>query len=95
MAIDVEKTDAEVGFLDPECFNLTVLSHGPFFSFATSYMKHAFQLYAKKRLIISAYISDNHWIAVVIFLKQKRVLYLDSLKSLNTDISLLTKVIDE
>jgi Ulp1 family protease len=95
MAVEVEKTSAEVGFLRSECFNLTMLSHGPSFGFVASYSKRAFQLYAEKRHIISTYIIDNHWIVVVILLKQKRVLYLDSLKSLNTDISLLTKVIDE
>jgi hypothetical protein len=95
MVVEVEKTGAEVGFLDPECFNFIVLKHCPSFDFDASYMKHAFQLYAKKRVIISAYISGNHLIAVVILPKQNKVLYLDSLKSLTTDISLLIKVNDE
>jgi hypothetical protein len=55
-------------------------------------MKHAFQLYTKKKPALSAYLSDNHWIAVAILPTQKRVLYHGSLKSLKTDISLLTKM---
>jgi hypothetical protein len=38
MAVEVEKTGAEVDFLDTECFNSIVLSHGPLFAFAASYM---------------------------------------------------------
>jgi Ulp1 family protease len=57
-------------------------------------MKRVFQLYAKKKLILSAYLGANHWIAVVILLKQKRVLYLDSLKSLKTNISLFSLIIN-
>jgi hypothetical protein len=37
--------------------------------FDVSYMKCAFQLYAKNKLILSAYLNDNHWIAVAILHK--------------------------
>jgi hypothetical protein len=90
MAVEVEKNEDGVSFLDPECFSKPLLlstSH----PFCVFYTKRAYQLYAKKRVFISAYNTKSHWI----LLKQNRVLYLDSWKSLETDISHLTKVIDE
>jgi Ulp1 family protease len=60
-----------------------------------SYMKCVFELYAKKKLILTAYLNANHWSAVVIIPKQNMVLYLDSLKSLKTDILLLSLIINE
>jgi hypothetical protein len=38
-----------------------------------SYMLNAFKLYAKKNLMLTAYLSMNHWIAVVIVPKQRKV----------------------
>jgi Ulp1 family protease len=72
-----------------------VLQLGHSIDFVVSYMKRAFQLYAEKKLILSAYLNANHWIPVVILSKQKMVLYLDSLKSLKTYISLFTLIINE
>jgi hypothetical protein len=61
---------AAVGFLDPECSNLTMLtSKAHSVDFIVSYMKCAFQLYAKQKLILSAYHIANHSIAVVILSK--------------------------
>jgi hypothetical protein len=53
MAIEVEKKKDEVVFLDPECFSkiMLITSH----SFCVSCMKRTYQLYAEKRVIISAY----------------------------------------
>jgi hypothetical protein len=58
-------------------------------------MQCAFKLYAKKKLIVTAYLSKNHWIVVAILLKQQKVYYLDSFKSLKTDITLLSLIINE
>jgi hypothetical protein len=50
-----------------------------------SYMCNAFKLYVKNNFMLTAHLSMNHWIAVAIVLKQRRVYYLDSLKTINTD----------
>jgi hypothetical protein len=81
MAVEVEKMCTAVGFLDPECLCSTTLnSTDNTLAFSLSYMCNAFKLYAKKKSILTAYLSTNHWIAVVIIPKQRKVYYLDSLK---------------
>jgi hypothetical protein len=45
-------------------------------------MLNAFELYATKDLMLTAYLSMNHWIAVAIVPKQQKVYYLDSLKKI-------------
>jgi hypothetical protein len=39
------------------------------FAFSVSYMLNAFEQYATKNLMLIAYLSTNHWIAVAIVLK--------------------------
>jgi hypothetical protein len=46
-------------------------------------MLNAFEQYGTKDLMLTAYLSTNHWIAVVIVPKQRKVYYLDSLKTIN------------
>jgi hypothetical protein len=71
MAAEVEKTGIAVDFLDPECFKLIMLTNKPHsVHFVVSYIEHAFELYAKKKLILTAYLSANHWIPLVILPKQ-------------------------
>jgi hypothetical protein len=48
-------------------------------------MLNAFKKYATKNLMLTAYLSTNHWIAVAIVPKQGKVYYLDSLKTVNTN----------
>jgi hypothetical protein len=49
MTVEVEKTGAAVGFLDPECLCSTTLNNTDnTLSFSVSYMCNAFKLYAKK-----------------------------------------------
>jgi hypothetical protein len=50
-----------------------------------SYMLNAFEQYATKNLMFTAYLSTNHWIAVVIIPKQRKVYHLDSLKTIHTN----------
>jgi hypothetical protein len=69
MVVEVEMTGVAVGFLDHECLCLTTLNKDDTLSFSVSYMCRAFKLYANKKLILTAYFSRNHWIAVVIILK--------------------------
>jgi hypothetical protein len=96
MTIEVEKTGAAVGFLDPECLYSTTLNNTDnTLAFSVSYMCNAFKLYAKKNLMLTAYLSTNHWIAVVIVLKQRKVYYLDSLKIINTDTDPFERIINE
>jgi hypothetical protein len=54
----------------PECFNFTMLtSKAHSVRFTLSNMEHGFKLYAKKKLILTAYLSANQWIVVVILPK--------------------------
>jgi hypothetical protein len=67
MTIEVEMTGAAVGCLDPECLcSITLSSTDNTLAISVSYMCNAFKLYAKKNLMLTAYLSTNHWIAVVI-----------------------------
>jgi hypothetical protein len=58
-------------------------------------MLNAFKLYAKKNLMVNAYLSTNHWIALAIVPKQRKVYYLDSLKTSNTNTDPFERVINE
>ena len=96
MVVEVEKTRAAVGFLDPECLCSTTLnSTDNTLAFSVSYMLNAFKLYAKKNLMLTAYLSTNHWIAVAIVPKQRKVYYLDSLKRDKTDTNPFEQIINE
>jgi hypothetical protein len=78
MTVEVEKTGAAVGFLDPECLCSTMLnSTDNTLTFYVSYMCNVFKLYAKKNFMLTAYLSTNHWIEVAIVLKQRKVYYLE------------------
>jgi hypothetical protein len=71
MVVEVKKTGAAVGFLDPECLCSTMLNNkDDTLALFVSYMHCAFKLYDKKKLIITAYLSRNHWIAAAIVPKQ-------------------------
>jgi hypothetical protein len=96
MAVEVEKTRAAVGFLDPECLCSTMLnSTDNTLAFFVSYMCNAFKLYAKKNFILTAYLSTNHWITVVIVPKQRKVYYLVSLKRVKTDTNPFEQIIND
>jgi hypothetical protein len=83
MTVEVENTGPTVGFLDPECLCSTTLnSTDNTLAFSVPYMLNAFKQYATKDLMLTAYLSTNHWIAVAIVLKQQKVYYLDSLKTI-------------
>jgi hypothetical protein len=43
-------------------------------AFSVSYMRNAFKLYTKKNLMLTTYLSMNHWIAVAIIPKQEGLL---------------------
>jgi hypothetical protein len=87
MTVEVNNKGPAVGYLDPECLCSTMLSSTDnTVSFSVSYMLNAFKLYATKNLMLTAYLSMNHWIAVAIVPKQRKVYYLDSLKTINTNI---------
>jgi hypothetical protein len=96
MTVEVEKTGVAVGFLDPECLCSTTLnSTDNTLAFYVSYMCNDFKLYAKKNLMLTAYLSTNHWIAVVIVPKQRKVYYLDLLKTIYTDTDPFERIINE
>jgi hypothetical protein len=96
MIVKVENKGPAVGFLDPECLCSTTLnSTENTLAFSVSYMLNAFNLYAKKNLMLTAYLSTNHWIAVAIIPKQRKVYYLDSLKTINTNIGPFKLIINE
>jgi hypothetical protein len=67
MTIEVETTGAAVGFLDLECLcSITLSSTDNTLAISVSYMCNAFKLYAKKNLMLTAYLSMNHWITMAI-----------------------------
>jgi hypothetical protein len=95
MIVEVEKMGTAVGFVDPKCICSTTLnSTDNTLTFSMSYMCNAFKLYGKKNLMLTTYLSTNHWIAVVIFTKQRKVYYLDLLKIINTDIDPFERIIN-
>jgi hypothetical protein len=96
MDVEVEKTHAAIGFLDPECLcSIMLKSTDNTLVFLVSYMCNVFKLYAKKNLILTAYLSTNHWIAVAIVPKQRKVYYHDSLKTVKTDTNPFEQIINE
>jgi hypothetical protein len=96
MTVEVEDKGPAVGYLDPECLCSTTLNNTDnTLAFSVSYMLNAFELYATKDLILTAYLSTNHWIAVAIIPKQQKVYYLDSLKKINTNTGPFELIINE
>jgi hypothetical protein len=96
MIVEVENKGPAVGYLDPECLCSTTLnSTDNTLAFSMSYMLDAFKQCAKKNLMLTAYLSTNHWIAVAIIPKQRKVYYLDSLKKFNTNIGPFELIINE
>jgi hypothetical protein len=96
MTVEVENKGPAVGFLDPEWLCSTTLNKTDnTLDFSMSYMLNAFKLYAKKNLMLTAYLSTNHWIAVAIVPKQQKVYYLDSLKTINTNTDPFELIINE
>jgi hypothetical protein len=45
--------------------------------------------------MLTAYLSMNHWTVVVIVSKQRKVYYLDSLKTINTNTDPFERIINE
>jgi hypothetical protein len=96
ITIEVENKGPAVGYLDPESLCSTTLNNTDnTLAFSVSYMLNAFKLYATKNLMLTAYLSTNHWIAVAIVLKQRTVYYLDSLKKTNTNTGPFELIINE
>jgi hypothetical protein len=96
MTIEVDNKGPAVGYLDPECLCSTTLSSmDNIVSFSVDYMLNAFEQYATKDLMLTAYLSTNHWIAVVIVPKQRKVYYLDSLKTIITNTGPFELIINE
>jgi hypothetical protein len=61
MTVEVENKGPGVGFLDPECLCSTMLNNTDnTLAFSMSYMLNSFKLYAKKNLMLTAYLSVNH-----------------------------------
>jgi hypothetical protein len=57
-------------------------------------MLNASKLYAKKNLMLTAYFSTNHWIAMAVVPKQRKEYYLDSLKTINTNTDPFERIIN-
>jgi hypothetical protein len=96
MIVEVDNKGPSVGYLNPECLCSTTLnSTDNVVSFSVDYMLRAFEQYATKDLMLAAYLSTNHWIAVAIVWKRRKVYYLDSLKTINTNTRPLELIINE
>jgi hypothetical protein len=96
MTVEVENKGPAVGYLDPECLCSTTLnSTDNTLASSVSNMLNAFKLYATKNLMVTAYLSTNHWIAVAIVQKQRKVYYLDSLTKINNNAGPFELIINE
>jgi hypothetical protein len=96
MIVEVDNKGPAVGYFDPECLCSTTLnSTDNIVSFSVDYMLRAFEQYATKDLMLTAYLNTNHWIAMAIVPKQRKVCYLDSLKTINTNTGHLVLIINE
>jgi hypothetical protein len=96
MTVEVDNKGPAVGYFDPECLCSTALSSTDnTVSFSVDYMLRAFKQYATKDLMLTAYLSTNHWIAVAIVPKQRKVYYFDSLKIINTSTSPFELIINK
>jgi hypothetical protein len=69
--------------------------HASITTFCVTYMLNDFEQYTTKNLMLTACLSTNHWIAVVIVPKQRKVYYLDSFKTINTNIVPFELIISE
>jgi hypothetical protein len=96
MTVEVDNKGPAVGYLDPECLcSRTMNSTNNVVSFSVDYMLRSFEQYATKDLMLTVYLSMNHWIAVANVSKQRKVYYLDSLKTINTNTHPLELIINE
>jgi hypothetical protein len=96
MTIEVKNKGPAVGYLHPKCLCSTTLNNTDnTLAFSMSYMLNDFKLYATKNLMVTAYLSTNHLIAVAIVPKQWKVYYLDSLKKINTNTDPFELIIKE
>jgi hypothetical protein len=96
MTVEVDNKGPATGYVDPECLCSTMLrSTSNAATFCVTYMLNAFEQYGTKNLMLTAYLSTNHWIAVANVLKQGKVYYLDSLKTINTNIVPFKLIINE
>jgi hypothetical protein len=96
MTVEADNKGPAVDYLDPECLCSTTLNNTDnTVSFSIDYMLKAFEQYATKDLMLTIYLSTNHWIAVAIVPKQRKVYYLDSLKTINTITGPLELIIKE
>jgi hypothetical protein len=96
MIVEVDNKGPAVGYLDPECICSTTLSNtNNTVSFSVDYILNSFEQYATKDLMLTAYLSMNHWIAVAIVPEQRKVYYLDSLKTINTNTGPFELIINE
>jgi hypothetical protein len=60
MIVEVDNKGPAVGYLDPECLCSTTLSSTDnVVSFSVSYVLNAFELYAIKNLMVTAYLSTT------------------------------------
>jgi hypothetical protein len=67
MTVEVDNKGPTVVYHDPKCLCSTTLSSTDnAASFSVDYMLRAFEQYAAKDLMLTAYLSTNHWIAVAI-----------------------------
>jgi hypothetical protein len=95
ITVEVDNKGPAVGYLDPECLCSTMLNNTDnTVTFSVEYMIRAFEQYATKDLMLTVYLSTNHWIAVAIVPKQRKVYYLDSLKKINTNTRPLELIIN-
>jgi len=82
-----------VALLDPDALSIKSLRSNRGYSVA--YLERCLRKYAQKKYVMFAHNCGGHWIAVIIVPNWHKVLYLDSIRGRNKDLSGLKSVIDE
>ncbi|TVU41706.1 hypothetical protein EJB05_15249, partial [Eragrostis curvula] len=93
MVVETKENAIPMGFLDPELMSISTLRVDK--SYVVEYVRKALNHFARKECIMFAHNPGGHWILVVVIPKWNKVLYLDSNRSRQRDISLLKSVLDE
>ena len=91
--METREKSVPVGFLDPELMSMSTMNQDT--SYVVEYLGKVLQKFARKKLIMFAHNTGDHWILVVIIPKWNKALYFDSERSKARDYSVIEEVINE
>ena len=91
--METREKSVPVGFLDPKLMSISTMDQER--SYVVEYLGKALYKFARKKLIMFAHNTGDHWILVVIIPKWNKALYFDSERSKARDYSVIEEVINE